>query len=60
LNILFFTQHDIWIQGREVVPILRAELQKVKKERDLLKCFLAKKMNVSPFAIAMIALAIVF
>jgi hypothetical protein len=36
------------VQGRDVLPIVRAELEKVKGERDLLKLFLAKAMHVSP------------
>ncbi len=36
------------MQGRDVLPIVRAELEKVKGERDLLKLFLAKAMHVSP------------
>jgi hypothetical protein len=36
------------VQGRDVLPIVSAELEKVKGERDLLKMFLAKAMHVSP------------
>ncbi len=48
-------------QGREVLPHVLAQLEKVTAECDLLRHFVAKSMTVGPpFVIAMIAAAIVF